>query len=162
MLWFKYQLLLSQKNKLLCPIIYLKETQNRLLLSQKSPCSVPKFVLLWPWVNFSCPKNWPRSVPYFISLWHNINFSCSKSHLVLSHNSSRYDSISYSLVPKSHPVCPIICHVMTQYQLLLSQKITFLCSIIHLVMTWYQFLLSNLVRSCFIIVKIMFSPNYWC
>jgi hypothetical protein len=39
------------------------------------------------------------------------------------------------LAIKSHPVCPIICHVMTQYQLLLSQKVTFLCSIIHLVMT---------------------------
>jgi hypothetical protein len=51
---------------------------------------------------------------------------------------------------------------MTQYQLLLSQKITLFCSIIHLVMTLYQLLLPHLVKSYFIIVKIMFSSKYWC
>jgi hypothetical protein len=108
------------------------------------------------------PKKSPCSVPYFSLLWPNIDFSCPKSLLVLSHNLSCYDSISYSPVPKHQPVCPIIRHIMTQYQLLLSQKVTFICSIIHLVMPWHQHLLPHLVRSCFIIVKIMFSSNYWC
>ncbi len=85
-----------------------------------------------------------------------------KSHLALSHNLSCYDSISTSPVPKSHLVCPIVRLIMTQYQLLLSQKVNLLCSVIHLVMTLYQLLLPHLVRSCFIIVKIMFSSNYWC
>ncbi len=129
---------------------------------KKSSCSVPNFVSLRWYVNFSCPTKWPCSVPYFILLWRNFIFSCPKSDLVLSHNPSHYDSISYSPVPKSHPVFPIIRHVMTQYQLLLSQKVTFLCSIIHLAMTWHYLLLPHLVRSYFIIVKITFSSNYWC
>jgi hypothetical protein len=96
------------------PKICLVMTISQLLLSQKVTSFCPIFHLV-----VTC----------------NIDFSCPKSHLVLSHNSSCYDFISYSPVPKSHPVCLIICHVMTQYQLLLSQKVTFLCSIIHLVMT---------------------------
>jgi hypothetical protein len=128
--------------------------KNHLVQSQSLSCYDHK--------STSLDKKWPCSIPYFISLWRNMDFSCPKSHLALSHNLSCYDSISYSSVPKSHPVCPTIRHIMTQYQLLLSQKVTFLCSIIHLAMTWYQLLLSDLVRSCFIIVKIMFSSNYWC
>ncbi len=108
------------------------------------------------------PKKSPCPVPYFILLWPNIDFSCPKSHLVLSHNSSSHDSISYPPVPKSHHVCPIIRHIMIQYQLLLSQKVTLICSIFHQVMTWHQLLLPHLVRSCFIFVKIMFSSNSWC
>ncbi len=162
MLWPKYQILLSQKNTLLCPIIFLEETQNQLLLSQKITSFSPKIRLVMTISKLLLSQKVTLFCPIFILLWCNINSSCPKSHLVLSHNSSCYDSISYSPVPKSHPVCPIICHVMAQYQLLLSQKVTFLCSIIHLVMTWYQLLPSDLVRSCFIIVKIMFSSNYWC
>ncbi len=123
------------------PKICLVMTISQLLLSQK--------------VTLFCPI-------FHLAMTCNIDFSCPKSHLVLSHNLSCYDLISYSPVPKSHPVCPIIRHVMTQYQLLLSQKVTFLCSIIHFVTTWYQLLLSDQVRSCFIIVKIMCSSNYWC
>ncbi len=162
MLWPKYQLLLSQKNTLSCPIIYLKEIQNWLLLSPKNTLFSPEICLVMTMSQLLLSQKVTLFCPIFHLLWHNINFSCPKSHLILSHNLSCYDAISYSPVPKSHPVCPIIRHVMTQYQLLLSQKVTFLCSIIHLVMTWYQLLLSNLVRSYFIIVKIMISSNYWC
>ncbi len=154
----RYQLLLSGKVTLVCPIIHLIMTQISTSpvpkkhismshnLSQRDPkltSPVPKNHLVQS-QNLSCydhkstspvPKKWPCSVPYFILLWRDIDFSSPKSHLILSHNLSCYDSISTSPVPKSHPVCPIIRHIMTQYQLLLSQKITFLCSIIHLVMT---------------------------
>jgi hypothetical protein len=47
-----------------------------------------------------------------------------KSDLALSHISSLYDSISTSPVPKDTSSCSIICLVMTQYQLLLSPKVT--------------------------------------
>ncbi len=45
-LWPKYQLLLSQKNTLLCPIIHLEETPNRPLLSQKITSFSPKICLV--------------------------------------------------------------------------------------------------------------------
>ncbi len=43
--------------------------------------------------------------------------------------------ISSSILPKSDLVLSHNSSVMSQYQLLLSQKVTFLCPIIHLVMT---------------------------
>ncbi len=43
--------------------------------------------------------------------------------------------ISSFIIPKMTFVCPIIHLVMSQYQLLSSQKVTSLCPIIHLVMT---------------------------
>ncbi len=175
---FQYQLLLSQKVTSLCPIIHLLMTwistspvpKKHIVMSHNSSqrdskltSPVPKNHLVQSQNSSRYDHKSTSSVPkndlvlsHISFLWRNINFSCPKSHLVLSHNLSRYDLISYSPVPKSHPVCPIICHIMTQYQLLLSQKVTFLCSIIHLVMTWYQLLLPHLVRSCFIVVKIMF------
>ncbi len=55
-------------------------------------------------------------------LWPNINFSCPKGHLVFSHNSSCYDSISNSPVPKSHLVCAIICLIMTRYHFSCHKK----------------------------------------
>ena len=139
----QYQLLLSKKVTSFCPVFHLVMTQistspvpkKHIVMSHnssqrnpkltspvpKKPRSVPKFVSLWPY-NFSCPKKWTCSVPYFILLWPNIDFSCPKCHLVLSHNLSCYDSLSTYPVLKSHPVFPIICLIMTQYQLLLSQK----------------------------------------
>ncbi len=140
--------------------IHLEETQNRLLLSQKITSFSPKICLVMTISQHLLSQIVTSFCPIFhLVMICNIDFSCLKSHLVLSYNLSYYDLISYSPVPKSHPVCPIIHHVMIQYQLLLSP---FFCSIIHLVMTWYQLLLSYLVRSCFIIFKIMFSSNYWC
>ena len=125
-----------QNNTLLCSIILLKETQNQLLLSQKITSFSPKICLVMTISQLLLSRKVTSFCPIFhLVMTCNIDFSCPKSHLVLSHNLSHYDLISYSPVPKSHPVCPIICHVLTQYQLLLSQKVTFPCSIIHLVMT---------------------------
>ncbi len=180
----QYQLLLSQKVTSLCPIIHLVLTQittspvpkKYIIMSHNSSWRDPKLsspvpkITLFSHKNLSChdhkstspvPKKWPCSVSYFILLWCNFVFSFPKSDMVLSYNLSHYDSTSTSFVPKSHLVCAIICHVLTQYQLLMSQKVTFLCSIIHLVMIWHHLLLPHLVRLYFIIVKIMFSSNYW-
>ena len=93
----------------------------------------------------------------------NINFFCpKKTRIVMSHNSSWRDPKSTSPVPKINLFSPKICLVMTISQLLLSQKVILFCPIFHLLMTLYQLLLPHLVRSYFIIVKVMFSSNYWC
>ncbi len=140
------------KITLLCPIIHLEETRNWILPSQNITWFSPKICLVMTISQLLLSQKWPCSVPYFITLWLNINFSSPKSHLVLFHNSSCYDSISTSPVPKSHPVCPIIHLIMTQYKLLLSRKVTLHCSIIHLVMSLHHLILPHLVRSYFIIV----------
>ncbi len=103
----------SCPKKTSCPIIYLKETQNRLLLSQKIILFSPKFRLVMTISQLLLSQKVTFSVPYVILLWRNIGFSCPKSHLVLSHDLSFYDSISYSSVSKSHPVSPMIRHIMT-------------------------------------------------
>ncbi len=91
------------KNTLLCPIIHLEETQNGLLLSQKN--------------HLVQSKNLSRYD-------HKSTFSVPNSDLVLSHISSCYDVISTSPVTKVTLFCPIIRLVMTQYHILLSQKVT--------------------------------------
>jgi hypothetical protein len=99
-----------------------------------------------PNINFSCPKkhiimshnlSWrdlkstspvpknqlvqSQNLP---SYDHKSTSPVPKSHLVLSHISSCYDPILTSPVPKVASFSPIICLVMTQYHILLSQNIT--------------------------------------
>ncbi len=143
----QYQLLLSQKVTSLCPVIHLVMTQistsivpkKHIVMSHDSSqkdlkltSPVPKITLFSPKICLIMTKSQlllsqkvTLFCPIFILLWCNFVFSCPKKHLVLSNNLSRCDSISYSPVPKIHLVCPIIRHVLTQYQLLLSQKVTF-------------------------------------
>ena len=92
-----------KKNTLLCPIIHLKETKNQLLLSQKN--------------HLVQSQNLSRYDHKSIS-------PVPKSDIVLSHISSHYDVISTSPVPKVTLFCLIICLVMAQYHILLSQKVT--------------------------------------
>ncbi len=118
----KYQLLLSQKVTSLCPIISLTMIQNQLLLSQKNILFSPQIclniyqILLFQKIILFSPK---------ICLIMTMSTSpVPKSHLVMSNISSCYDSILTSPVSKVTSFCPIIRLVMTQYQLLLSQKVT--------------------------------------
>ncbi len=121
----QYQLLLSQKVTLLCPIIHLVMTQistspvpqKHIVMSHnlsrrdpKSTSPVPKNHLIQS-QNLSCYN-------------HKSTSPVPKSDLVLSHISSHYDIILTSSVPKVTLFCPIIHLGMTQYQLLLSQKVT--------------------------------------
>ncbi len=92
-----------KKHTMLCPIIHLKGTQNWILLSQK--------------ITLFSPKNPSRHE-------HKSTSPVPKSDLVLSHISSCYDVISISPVPKVTLFCPIIRLIMTQHQLLLSQKVS--------------------------------------
>ncbi len=121
----QYQHLLSQKITLLCPIIHLITTQilispvpkKHIILShnsswrdQKSTSPIPKNHLVQS-RNSSCYDNKSTSpVP--------------NNDLVLSHISPLYDLVSSSPVPKVTFSCSIIQLVMTQYHILLSQKVT--------------------------------------
>ncbi len=121
----KYQLLLSQKVTSLCLIIRLVMTQistspvpkKHIVMSNnlsqrdlKSTCPVPKNHLVQS-QNSSCYD-------------HKSTSPVPKNDLVLSHILSHYDVISTSPVPKTTLFCSIICLVMTQYHILLSQKVT--------------------------------------
>ncbi len=53
---------------------------------------------------FQNPQKIPCFVLQFILLWPNINFSFLKSHIIMSHNLSHYDSKLISPVPKRHLV----------------------------------------------------------
>ena len=144
----QYHLLLSQKVTSLCPRI-------PLVMTKISTSPVPKKHIVMSHnlsqkdlkLTSPSPQNHLIQSQNLSCYDHKSTSPVPKSDLVLSHISSRYDvivlfhnlscydSILTSPVPKSCPVCPINHHVKTQYQLLLSQKATFLCSIIHLVMT---------------------------
>jgi hypothetical protein len=174
----QYQLLLPQKITLLCPIIHLVMTQistspvpknhfvkthNSSQRDSKSTSPVPKNHLVQS-QNLSCfdhksTSPVPKSdlVLSHISTCHDviltypvlkvtlfypvIRLHITQYHILLSqkspclsHNSSRHDPISTSPVPKSHLS---LLHHSSCYDLIPTSP-------------------SDLVRSCFIIVKIMF------
>ncbi len=121
----QYQLLLSQKVTSLCPIIHLIMTQistypvskKHIVLSHNSSQRDSKLIS-------PVPKNHLIQSQNSSSYDHKSTSPVPKSDLVLSHISSRYDVISTSPVPKVTLLCPIIRLIMTQYHILLSQKVT--------------------------------------
>jgi hypothetical protein len=132
-------LILSHNSSRDVPISTSSVPKSHIVMSHKSSCYDPN-------INFSCHQKTHCYVPLFISKRLKINFSCPKNHLVqsqnlscydhkstspvpnsdlvLSHISFCYDVIPTSPVPKVTSCCPIVCLVMTQYQLLLSQNVT--------------------------------------
>ncbi len=121
----KYQLLLSQKVTSLCLIICL-------VMTQISTSPVPKKHINMsnnlsqrdPKLTSHVPKNHLVQSQNSSSYDHKSTSPVPKSDLFLSYISSHYDVISTSSVPKTTWFCPIICLVMTQYHILLSQKVT--------------------------------------
>jgi hypothetical protein len=121
----QYQLLLSQKVTSLCPIIHL-------VMTQISTSPVPKKHIVMshnlsqrdPKLTSPVPKSHIIMSQNSSCYDHESTSPVPKSDLVLSHISSRYDVISTSPVPKTTLFCPIIRLVMTQYHVLLSQKVT--------------------------------------
>jgi hypothetical protein len=120
----QYQLLLSQKVTSLCPMIHL-------VMTQISTSPVPKKHIVMS--HNSSRRDSKLTSPVPKNLVQSQNLSCydhkstspvPKSDLVLSHISSRCDVILTSPVPKVTLFCPIICLIMIQYHILLSQKVT--------------------------------------
>ncbi len=121
----QYQLLLSQKVTSLCPIISLIMIQNRLSpLPKKHLIQSPNSSRYDLILNSPVPKNHPVQSQNSSCYDYKSTSPVLKSHLIMSNISSCYDSVLTSSVPKVTSFCPIICLVMTQYQLLLSQKVT--------------------------------------
>ncbi len=121
----QYQLLLSPKVTSLCPIIHL-------VMTQISTSPVPKKHIIMSH-NSSQRDSKLTSPVQKNHLVQSKNSSCydhmstspvPKSDLVMSHISSCYDVILISPVPTVTLLCPIICLVMIQYHILLSQKVT--------------------------------------
>jgi hypothetical protein len=121
----QYQLLLSQKVTSLCPIIHL-------VMTQISTSPVPKKQIVMshnlsqrdPKSTSPVPKNHLVQSQNLSRYDHKSTSPVPKSVLILSHISSCYDVISTSPVPKVTLFCPLIHLVMTQYHILLSQKVT--------------------------------------
>ncbi len=121
----QYQLLLSQKVTLLCPIIHV-------VMTQISTSPVPEKHIVMshnlsqrdPKSTSPVPKNHLIQSQNSSRYDHKSTSPIPKSDLVLSHISSHYDVLSTSPVPKTTLFCPIIHLVMTQYHILLSQKVT--------------------------------------
>ncbi len=121
----QYQLLLSQKVTLLCPIIHLVMTQistspvpkKHIAMSHNSTWRDPKSTS-------PVPKNHLVQSKNMSSYDHESTSPVPKSHLILSHILPCYEPILTSPVPKITSFCPIICLNMTQYHILLSQNIT--------------------------------------
>ncbi len=129
---------------LVCPIIHLVMSQYQLLLSQKvtslchlvmtqiSTSPVPnKHIVMSNNLSRRDPKSTSPVPKNHLIQSHNVSCYDHKStspvpnsDLVLSHISSCYDVISTSPVPKTTLICPIIRLVVTQYHILLSQKVT--------------------------------------
>ncbi len=138
----QYQLLLSQKITLLCPIIHL-------VMTQISTSPVPKKHIImshnlsWrdPKLTSPVPKNQLIQSQNLSCYDHKSTSPVPKSYLLLSHITYCYDLISTSPVPKVTSFCPIICLVMTQCQLLLSQIVT-------LFVLWFVTLWPNINFSC--------------
>jgi hypothetical protein len=126
----RYQLLLSQKVTLLCPIVHLGMTQistspvpkKHIIMSHNSSQRDPK--LTSPKLTSPVPKNHLVQSQNLSCYDHKSTSPVPKSDLVLFHISLCHDVILTSPVPKVTLFCPIIRLVMTQHQLLLSQKVT--------------------------------------
>ncbi len=121
----QYQLLLSQKVISLCPIIHLFVTQistspvpkNHIIMSHNSSQRGPKSTS-------PVPKNHLVQSQNLSCHDHKSTSPVPKSDLVLSHILSCYDVILSSPDPKVTWFCPIVQLILTQHQLLLSQKVT--------------------------------------
>ncbi len=117
------QLLLSQKITLLCPTIHLIMTQISTSLVP------PKHIVLSHNSSWRDQKS-TSPVQQKITLFspksghdHKSTSPVPKKDLVLSHISSLYDLESTPPVPEVTLSCSIIGLVMTQYHILLSQKV---------------------------------------
>ncbi len=121
----QYQLQLSPKVTSLCPIIHLvmiqistsPVTKKHIVMSHNLSRRDPKSIS-------PVPKNHLIQSQNSSRYDHKSTSPVPKSDLVLSHISSGYDIISTSPVPQTTSFCPIIHLVMTQYHILLSQKVT--------------------------------------
>ncbi len=109
------------------------EVQNKMIFMwhQILSCHVlvgRSFFILWKMLLSS------QNLPYdHLLICSNITFQYpKKSDLVVSYNSSYYDPYQILLSPKVTSSCPIIRIIMTQNQLLLSQKNTSFSPKIHL------------------------------
>jgi hypothetical protein len=110
------------------------------LMSHNSSCYDPN-------INFSCPKKTHCYVPNSSQRDPKSTSPVPKHHLVQSQNSSCHDHKSTSPVPKSDL---ILSHILSCYDLILSSpvpKVTWFCLIIRLIMTQHQLLLSQKVTS---------------
>ncbi len=125
----QYQLLLSQKDTSLCPIILLVMTQisnspvpkKHIVMSHNSSQRDPKLTSL-------IQKNHLVQSQNLSCHDHESTSPVPKSDLGMFHISPLYDLMSFPPVPKVTLSCSIIHLVETHYQLLLSQKVTLFSS----------------------------------
>jgi hypothetical protein len=106
----------SSENSMLLPCHAASRLNKRLTAHSVSKCVSYDLIL-----NSPVPKKRPVQSQNLSRYDHKSTSPVLNSQLVLSHILSHYDPILISPIPKVTSFCPMICLIMTQYQLLLSQ-----------------------------------------